>query len=269
VGQGPLSLLRYRLRRHGGYPRESRCRDPWRRQGRSEPRHQLRKGLFPVEDHVRLGSPDAAVATHEGRQVRQAGRVPAGYLGPGLRHHGGEVQGGTQARWPGSDRHVRLRPVDDLGRLRRQQADEGRLSLEQHRPQRAPLYGLGGVRLHAHLRHGRAHGLLRGHRSGRRFRALGLEHGGDAPGALDPRDGSPPQRAERQGGSHVDVRASQLRAGRHPDDLQPADRPGDPQLHRQPHHPERRGKQGLHREAHQVRQRRYEYRLWPASDRPA
>jgi nitrate reductase NapA len=72
-------------------------------------------------------------------------------------------------------------PVDHLGRLRRGQADEGRLPLEQHRPQRAPLHGERRGRLHAHLRHGRADGLLRRHRGRRRVRAVGLEHGRDAP----------------------------------------------------------------------------------------
>ena len=40
------------------------------------------------------------------------------------------------------------------------QADEGRLSLQQPRSQCAALHGLGGSRLHAHLRHRRADGLL-------------------------------------------------------------------------------------------------------------
>ena len=61
------------------------------------------------------------------------------------------------------------------------QADEGRLSLQQHRSQRAPLHGERRGRLHAHLRHRRADGLLRRHRARRCLRAVGLEHGGDAP----------------------------------------------------------------------------------------
>ena len=54
------------------------------------------------------------------------------------------------------------------------------LPLEQHRPQRAPLHGLGRDGVHAHLRHGRAHGVLRRYRGCGRLRAVGLEHGGDA-----------------------------------------------------------------------------------------
>ena len=57
-------------------------------------------------------------------------------------------------------RHVRLRPVDDLGRLCRHQADARRLPLQQPRPQRPALHGVRRRRLHPHLRHGRADGLL-------------------------------------------------------------------------------------------------------------
>ena len=71
----------------------------------------------------------------------KSGRVHAGQLGPGLRHHGGEVEGGAEEEGPLVGRHVHVRPVDHLGGLRRGQADEGRLPLQQHRPQRAPLHG--------------------------------------------------------------------------------------------------------------------------------
>ena len=57
-------------------------------------------------------------------------------------------------------RHVRLRPVDDLGRLRRLEAVQGRLPHQQYRPQCAPLHGLGRRRHDAHLRHRRAGRLL-------------------------------------------------------------------------------------------------------------
>ena len=59
------------------------------------------------------------------------------------------------------------------------------LPLQQSRPQRPPLHGLGRLRLHAHLRHGRADGLLRRLRGRRRLRAVGLEHGGDASDPVD------------------------------------------------------------------------------------
>ena len=52
-----------------------------------------------------------------------------------------EVEGRAEGERPVVGRHVRLRPVDDLGRLRRREAHEGGLPLQQHRPQRAPLHG--------------------------------------------------------------------------------------------------------------------------------
>jgi hypothetical protein len=95
---------------------------------------------------------------------------------------------------PARRRHVRLRPMDGLGRLCRRQADEGRLPHQQPRPQRAPLHGLGRRRLHAHLRHRRADGLLRRHRARRRLRAVGLEHGRDAPDPVVAHHRPPPDR---------------------------------------------------------------------------
>ena len=56
--------------------------------------------------------------------------------------HGGEVQGRAEEARAERRRHVRLRPVDDLGRLRGAEAVQGRLPLQQHRPQRAPLHGV-------------------------------------------------------------------------------------------------------------------------------
>ena len=86
---------------------------------------------------------------------------------------------------PDRRRHVRLGPVDGLGGLRRAEAHEGGLPHQQPRPQRAPLHGERGGGLHAHVRHRRADGLLRRHRGRQRVRAVGLEHGGDASGAVD------------------------------------------------------------------------------------
>ena len=117
-------------------------------------------------------------------------------LGRGLRRHGRPGQGDAEGEGTDRARHVRLGPVDDLGRLCRHQADAGRLPLQQSRSQCPPLHGVGRLRLHAHLRHGRADGLLRRFRGGRRLRALGLEHGGDASDPVDAAD-RPPARAIR------------------------------------------------------------------------
>ncbi len=145
--------------------------------------------------------------------LRQGRRVPAGQLGPGVRHHGGEVEGGAQGEGAFVGRHVHVRPVDDLGRLCGGEADEGGLSLEQHRPERAPLHGERGGRVHAHLRHRRADGLLRRHRARRRLRAVGLEHGGDAPGAVAAHRRAAPRASARARGGALDLRAPQLRPG--------------------------------------------------------
>ena len=63
---------------------------------------------------------------------------------------------GAERHW-----HVRLRTMDDLGRLCGQQILQGRLPFQQYRPQRAPLHGVCCHGLHADVRHGRADGLLR------------------------------------------------------------------------------------------------------------
>jgi hypothetical protein len=70
---------------------------------------------------------------------------------------------------------------------------------QQHRSQRAPLHGLGGRGVHAALRHRRADGLLRRHRGRRRLRAVGLEHGGDAPHPVDARDRPAPVESAGEG----------------------------------------------------------------------
>ena len=166
-------------------------------------------------------------------------------------------------------RHVRLRPVDDLGGLCRLQADEGRLPLQQHRPQRAALHGLGRRRLHAHLRHRRADGLLRRLRGSRRLRALGLQHGRDAPNPLDPHRRPPLQCAARSSRGALDLRAPLLRPRRRADHLRTADRPGDPQFHRQAHHRYRPGQRELRRQARQLQARQHRHRLRPAPRAPA
>ena len=76
-------------------------------------------------------------------QYAKDGEFQPRVLGPGLRRDGRAVQARAEGQGPDRGRHVRLRPVDGLGRLRGAQADEGRLPLQQPRPQRAPLHGLG------------------------------------------------------------------------------------------------------------------------------
>ena len=183
-------------------------------------------------------------------QYAKDGEFAARVLGQGLRRDGRAVQARAQGEGADRGRHVRLRPMDGLGRLCGAQADEGRLPLQQPRPQRAPLHGVGRRGLHAHLRHRRADGLLRRHRGRRRLRAVGLQHGGDAPHPLDAGDRPAPERTQRQGRGAVALRAPLLRAGRHRAHLHAADRPGDPQLHRPPHHQDQPRQPRLRRQAH-------------------
>ena len=162
-------------------------------------------------------------------------------------------------------RHVRLGPVDGVGGLRRGEALQGRVPLEQPRPERAPLHGLRGHRVHAQLRHGRADGLLRRLRARRRVRHVGLEHGRDAPGALDPDHRPAPAAPAREGRGALDLPAPRPRAGRPAHDLHAEHRPRDPQLHRAPHHQHRAREQGVRVEERQLRARQRRHRLRPAA----
>ena len=202
--------------------------------------------------------------------LRQGRRVHAGLVGRGLRRDGGAGQARAEGQGSDRGRHVRLRPVDDLGRLRRHQADACRFPLQQSRSQRAALHGVRRVRLHAHLRHGRADGLLRRFRAGRCLRALGLEHGGDASDPVDPhhRPAARPPACQGRGALHL--HQPQLRSRRPADRLQAGHRPRDPQLHRQPHHPAPAGSTRTSCSDHTTfMQAADRYRLWPAARGPA
>ena len=58
-----------------------------------------------------------------------------------------------KSQGPETGWHVWLGPVDDLGRLCRRQAVQGRFPFQQPRPQRAPLHGLRCDGFHAHIWH--------------------------------------------------------------------------------------------------------------------
>ena len=140
--------------------------------------------------------------------------------------------------------------MDDLGGVRGLQAFQGWLPHQQPRSQCAPLHGLGRVRLHALVRHRRADGLLRRFRGRRRVRPVGLEHGGDAPDPVVAHHRSAAIISACQGGRAVHIRASLVRAGRHPDGVQAADGSHHPQRYRQPHHQDQSRQQGFRRQAY-------------------
>ena len=60
------------------------------------------------------------------------GEFDTDLVGRSVRDHGGEVESDAQGARPHRCRHVRLRPVDRLGRLCRRQALQGRIPLQQH-----------------------------------------------------------------------------------------------------------------------------------------
>ena len=224
--EGPLSLLRHRMRGHGGRQGRQGSRHPRRHAGRSQSRAELHQGLFPLQDHVWRRPPDHAAAAQEGRRVRKRRRTDAGDVGRSLRRDGRPRQGDAEGKGTDRARHVRLRAMDGLRRLRRHQADAGRLPLQQPRSECPPLHGLGGGRLHAHLRHGRADGLLRRFRGGGRVRAVGLEHGRDASDPVDASHRPPIEPLACEGGGALDLHPPQLRPRRHPDRVQAGHRSG-------------------------------------------
>ena len=262
--EGAVPLLRHRMRRHGRRQGRQGRRHPRRHARRGQSRSELHQGLFPLQDHVWRRPPDHAAAAQEGRRVRQGRRADAGHLGRGLRRDGRARQGDAEGEGPDRARHVRLGAVDDLRRLRRDQADAGRLPLEQSRSQRPPLHGVGRGRLHAHLRHGRADGLLRRFRGGGRVRAVGLEHGGDASDPVDAAHRPPLEPSACEGRGALDLHPPQLGSRRHPDRVQAGHGSGDPELHRQPHHHDRAGQPGFRQEPHHLREGRGRHRLRPA-----
>ena len=200
-------------------------------------------------------------------KLRQERRVRAGVVGPRVRRDGRAVEARAEGEGPDRRRHVRLRPVDDLGRLRGAQAHEGGLSHQQPRPQRAPLHGVRGRGLHAHVRHRRADGMLRRHRGRRRVRAVGLEHGGDASGAVDARHRPPPVGAEATSRSPC-CRCSSTAASTSPTCpiiFTPQTDLAILELHRELHHPHQSREPRLRRQAHRVQDRQRRHRLRPAA----
>ncbi len=78
-------------------------------------------------------------------RLRQGRRVHPGDVGRGVRRDGRAGQARPEGEGTDRARHVHVRAVHDLGRLRRHQADARRFPLQQPRSQCATLHGLGGV----------------------------------------------------------------------------------------------------------------------------
>src|SRR3954452_14952998 len=124
--QGAVPLLRHRVRRDGWRQgRKGRCNSR-RHAGGGQSRAQLRQRLLPLQDHVRRRSADHAADAHKKRSLRQGWRVPARFVGPGLRRNGPAVEAGAEGERADRGRHVRLGPVDHVRGLCRDKAPNAR-----------------------------------------------------------------------------------------------------------------------------------------------
>ena len=191
-------------------------------------------------------------------------------MGPRVRRDGRAVEARAEGEGADRGRDVRLGAVDGLGRLRRVEADEGGLSQSNN--------------LDPNARHCMA-SAVQGF-----MRTFGMDEPMGCYDDIEQADafvlwGSNMaemhpilwtrvtdrrlERAEDQGGGAVGVRAPHLRARRHPDHLHAADRPRDPQLHRELHHPQQQGESRLRQQAHHVQARQRRHRLRPAAGAPA
>ena len=159
----------------------------------------------------RGGSPSPAHAAHDERQVRQERQLRPHQLGSGLRHHGRKFKATLKER-ADRRRHVRLRPVDRLGRLCRRQTDEGRPALQQPGSQCPSLHGLRGSGPcvpSAWMNPWAATTTS----AGRRLRPVGLTHGEMHPHPLVAHLRSPSVPPGCAGARALHLRAPRLRAG--------------------------------------------------------
>ncbi len=149
--------------------------------------------------------------------VRRNGLLVEVPLARGARPGGAQAPRDRPAARQGQRRHLRIRPVDDPGRLRRVEAVQGRAGNEQRRNQRAPLRGQRDGRPREQLRPRWRDRLLRGHRPRRRLRAVGHQSRRNRPGALLPDAG--PQAGQPGRPHHRPVHphhAHELRRRPHP-----------------------------------------------------
>ncbi len=266
LGQGRLPLLRHRLR----HPGRDQGRAGGRGQGRprraGQPGPELHQGLLQRPHPLRPGPADPAADADEERRVRQEGRLRPGDLGAGDGGDGapGEARAGAE----GADRNRDdpLRPVADPGGLRRGEADEGGLPLEQHRSQRAAVHGQRRGRVLPDLRGRRAGQQLRRHRAGRRDDPLGRQHGRGASGALVADHRPQAHREGHQDRQHHDLREPVVGPRRPRDRDEAQRRPRDPELHRTRDHRAQRGQPRVRRPALRVRDRSGRHRLRDAAD---
>ena len=269
LGPWRVPLLRHRLRHPGGHQgrpgggREGRPRLP------GEPRPPLREGVRAAADPLRPGPPHPPAPAHEGREVRQAGRLHRGELEAGLRRDGGRVAPRPRRPRAHRRRHHGVGPVHHPGGVLGGEARQGGLALQQPRPQRAPLHGLGGHRVHADLRHRRAGRLLRRHRADRHGGAVGRQHGRDAPHALGAHRGPAAALARLPGLQHLHLLEHVVRRRRRRDRDEAEQRPRAVELRGARDREAGRGGRGLREGPLRVRHRLERHRLRHAGRRRA
>ena len=183
-----VPLLRLRLRRHlrgQGQQADQRDRRPGQRVQQGS---QLRQRLLLGEDHVRRRPPDHADdprgQVHEGHRRRFA----RGELGRSSRPRVLQAQRDVEERQvaPGL---LAERPAAHHRRLRLRQVHQSRSSLEQRRPERAPVHGQRRGGVHERVPNRRARRIIQRPRRSRRVRHLGRQHGRSAPHAVLAPDG--------------------------------------------------------------------------------
>ncbi len=194
LGQGALSILRHRLRRRGrragrqcrGRARRSpQCRST---RGCCASRAITCRACSTARTDCSIRSGAIAMAAWSASPGTTPSDLIAEHYQKALDEHGPEA-----VAMYGSGQWTVLR------RLCRAQMGQGRHALQQPRSQRAPVHGQRGDGLHDAVPERRADGLLRRLRSRRRLRPVGQQHGGDAPGALQPHPGD---QAKAPDGSH-------------------------------------------------------------------
>ena len=156
LAQGRLPVLRLGVRDDGGAAAGKgggRGGAP----GRVESRAPMHQGADEPRDPLR-GRPRPAP---HGAQRRPAG---ARHVGRGDGRGGARLPRGHRRVGAGRRGLLRLRAVVHRGVVHGQQAVQGRHPHQQRGRQPAAVHGLGGLRLRAGLRQGRAARLLRGHR---------------------------------------------------------------------------------------------------------
>ena len=241
-------------------------RHPRRHAGRGQSRPQLRQGLLPLQDHVRRGPAHPAAPAHEER--RSSPRTASSSRSPGTR---------PSTRWPRQWKRVlKEKGPEAVGMF-----GSGQWTIwEGYAATKLMRAGFRSNNLDPNARHCMASAAVTFIRTFGMDEPMGcyddFEHAdafvlwGSNMAEMHPilwtrvtdRRLSASARADRDA---LDLRAPHDGPLRHADDLQAGHRPRDPELHREPHHPDRRGEPRVRRQARQLPHGQHRHRLRPAA----